>query len=160
MSLTLLDEFKTPFWCVASPVSMEREKNSVSYDYDGKHFLIHYRDSEGQVKMNLVWMKEQKQFFVISLVVSVSVCKVNKHFNRNYWTCSISWAGCKVLITTVILINDSDWSFNLSIKHMFATWSTCIILYQHIYLSRNDVLIFWICRKCCCSKEDFLLFCI
>nr|XP_040023857.1 F-box only protein 15 [Gasterosteus aculeatus aculeatus] len=84
MSLTLLDEFKTPFWCVASPVSMEREKNSVSYDYDGKHFLIHYRDSEGQVKMNLVWMKEQKQFFVISLVVSVSVCKVNKHFNRNY----------------------------------------------------------------------------
>ncbi|XP_037311130.1 F-box only protein 15 [Pungitius pungitius] len=84
MSLTLLDEFKTPFWCVGSPVSMERQKTPVSYDYDGEHFLIHYCDSDGEVKMKLVWMKEQEQFFVISLVVSVSVCKVNKHFNRNY----------------------------------------------------------------------------
>ncbi|KAM8823627.1 F-box only protein 15 isoform 2-T2 [Spinachia spinachia] len=84
MSLTLLDEFKTPFWCVGSPVSMEREKTPVSYDYDGKHFLIHYCDSDGQLKMKLVWMKEQKQLFVISLVAYVSVCKVNRHFNRNY----------------------------------------------------------------------------
>lgn len=84
MSLTLLDEFKKPFWCVSSPVSMELEKTPFSYDYDGEHFLIHYLDSDGQVKMKLVWMKEQKQFFLISLVVYVSVCKVNKHFSRDY----------------------------------------------------------------------------
>ncbi|KAG8009421.1 F-box only protein 15, partial [Nibea albiflora] len=64
MSLTLLDEFKRPFWCVSSPVSMTLEKTPVSYDYDGEHFLIHYQDSDGQVKMELVWMKEQKQFFL------------------------------------------------------------------------------------------------
>ncbi|XP_068565595.1 F-box only protein 15 [Cebidichthys violaceus] len=84
MSLTLLDEFKKPFWCVGSPVSMEQEKTPVSYDYDGEHFLIHYQDSDGQVKMKLVWMKEQKQFVLISLVVYVTVCKVNTHFSRNY----------------------------------------------------------------------------
>ncbi|XP_070784560.1 F-box only protein 15 [Enoplosus armatus] len=84
MSLTLLDEFEKPFWCVSSPVSMTLEKTPVSYDYDGEHFLIHYQDSDGQVKMKLVWMKEQKQFFLIGIVVYVTVCKVNKHFSRDY----------------------------------------------------------------------------
>ncbi|XP_054479278.1 F-box only protein 15 [Anoplopoma fimbria] len=84
MSLTLLDEFKKPFWCVSSPVSMELEKTPVSYDYDGEHFLIHCQDSDGQVKMKLVWMEEQKQFVLISLVVYVTVCKVNKHFSTHY----------------------------------------------------------------------------
>ncbi|XP_059183071.1 F-box only protein 15 [Centropristis striata] len=84
MSLTLLDEFKKPFWCVSSPVSMELEKTSISYDYDGEHFLIHYQDSDGQMKMKLVWMKDQKQFVLIGLVVYVTVAKVNKHFSRDY----------------------------------------------------------------------------
>ncbi|XP_042366772.1 F-box only protein 15 [Plectropomus leopardus] len=84
MSLTLLDEFKKPFWCVGSPVSLELEKTSVFYDYDGEHFQIHYQDSDGQVKMKLVWMKEQKQFVVIGLVVCVTVSKVNEHFSRDY----------------------------------------------------------------------------
>uniref|UniRef100_A0A8D3C3U1 F-box domain-containing protein n=1 Tax=Scophthalmus maximus TaxID=52904 RepID=A0A8D3C3U1_SCOMX len=82
MSLTLLDEFRKPFWCVSSPVSMQPEETPVSYDYDGEHFLIHYLDSDGQVKVTLVWMKEQ--FVVISLVVYMSVSKVNKHFSTDY----------------------------------------------------------------------------
>lgn len=84
MNVTLLDEFSKPFWCVSSPVSMQPEKASVCYDRDGEHFLVHYRDSEGQVKMELVWIEEQKQVFLISLVVSVTVDKVNEHFNREY----------------------------------------------------------------------------
>ncbi|XP_045924506.1 F-box only protein 15 [Micropterus dolomieu] len=84
MSLTLLDEFKKPFWCASSPVFMTLEKTPVSYDYDGEHFLIHYQDSDGQVKLKLVWMKEQKQFVLISLVVYVTVFKVNEHFTRDY----------------------------------------------------------------------------
>ncbi|KAF0028159.1 hypothetical protein F2P81_019246 [Scophthalmus maximus] len=82
MSLTLLDEFRKPFWCVSSPVSMQPEETPVSYDYDGEHFLIHYLDSDGQVKVTLVWMKER--FVVISLVVYMSVSKVNKHFSTDY----------------------------------------------------------------------------
>uniref|UniRef100_A0A3B4UGC2 F-box protein 15 n=1 Tax=Seriola dumerili TaxID=41447 RepID=A0A3B4UGC2_SERDU len=84
MSLTLLDEFRKPFWCVSSPVSMQLEKTAISYDYDGEHFLIHYLDSDGQVKMKLVWMKEERQFVVISLVIYVSVFNINKHFSRDY----------------------------------------------------------------------------
>ncbi|XP_034428781.1 F-box only protein 15 isoform X2 [Hippoglossus hippoglossus] len=85
MSLTLLDEFKNPFWCVSSPVSVELGKTSSgSFDYDGEHFLIHYLDADGQVKMTLAWVEEQKQFVVVSLVVYVSVSKVNKHFSRDY----------------------------------------------------------------------------
>uniref|UniRef100_A0A3Q4GEV5 F-box only protein 15-like n=1 Tax=Neolamprologus brichardi TaxID=32507 RepID=A0A3Q4GEV5_NEOBR len=84
MSLTLLDEFRKPFKCVTSPVSAELERTPVCYDYDGEHYLIHYQDSDIQVKMRLVWMNEQKQFILISLVVYVSVCYVNKYFRRDY----------------------------------------------------------------------------
>ncbi|KAM7369974.1 hypothetical protein PAMP_011261 [Pampus punctatissimus] len=49
MSLTLLDEFKKPFWCVSSPVSIKPEKMPTSYDYDGEDFLIHYQDLDGQL---------------------------------------------------------------------------------------------------------------
>ncbi|KAM3593411.1 uncharacterized protein V6R79_012480 [Siganus canaliculatus] len=84
MSLTLLDEFGKPFWCVSSPVSSVPQKTSVSYDYDGDHFLMHYKDSDGQVKMELVRTGEEGKFFLISLVVYVAVSKVNEHFNRSY----------------------------------------------------------------------------
>ncbi|XP_071382174.1 F-box only protein 15 [Centroberyx affinis] len=84
MSLTLLDESQKPFWCVSSPVSMVLAKTPVSYDYDGEHFMIHYQDSEGLVKMKLVWMKEQKQFFLVGLIAYVAVNKVNKYFSRDY----------------------------------------------------------------------------
>ncbi|XP_029978625.1 F-box only protein 15 [Sphaeramia orbicularis] len=84
MSLTLLDEFEKPFWCVSSPVSMKIEKSDVSYDYDSEQFLIHYKDTDGQVKMDVVHMKEQRQFVLINLDVYVATCKVNNHFGRNY----------------------------------------------------------------------------
>ncbi|KAM9337212.1 F-box only protein 15 [Symphorus nematophorus] len=84
MSLTLLDEFRKPFWCVSSPVSMMLEKTPNSYDYDDEPYLIHYQDSDGQVKIKLAWMEEQKQFFIISLVVYLTVSKINKHFSRDY----------------------------------------------------------------------------
>ncbi|XP_022059635.1 F-box only protein 15 [Acanthochromis polyacanthus] len=84
MSLTLLDEFRKPFTCVSYPVSMKLEEAPVSYDHDGEHYLIHYQDSDTQVKMRLVWEEEQQQFVLVSLVVYLSVCTVNKHFGRDY----------------------------------------------------------------------------
>ncbi|XP_034015559.1 F-box only protein 15 [Thalassophryne amazonica] len=84
ISGTLLDEFHNPFWCFTAPVSMKLMEKPVSYDYDGDHFLIHYQDSHGQVKMAIVWLKEQKQFYLVSLVVYLSIHKVNVHFGRNY----------------------------------------------------------------------------
>lgn len=118
MSLTLLDEFKKPFWCVCSPVSMKLVKMPTSYDYDGEHFLIHYQDSDGQVKMNLVWMKEQMQFLIISLVVYVTTCKVNKRFSRDYWACSISRRGFEVF--------HHYHCMQLHIYNIFFIWTECI----------------------------------
>uniref|UniRef100_A0A8C9YAF7 F-box domain-containing protein n=1 Tax=Sander lucioperca TaxID=283035 RepID=A0A8C9YAF7_SANLU len=84
VSLTLLDEFQKPFWCVSSPISIMMAKRQQSFDYSGEHFVMDFKDSDGQVKMKLVWFKEQKQFFLISLTVYISIFKVNKHFSRAY----------------------------------------------------------------------------
>lgn len=83
MSLTLLDEFGAPFWCVSSPVSMAPGQTPVCYDYTGEHFLAWYEDSGGKVEMQLVWTGEQK-FVLVSLVVFVPVGKLNNHFGRDY----------------------------------------------------------------------------
>lgn len=84
MTLTLLDEFRKPFWCISSPVSVELQKTPISYDYEGEHYLIHFIESDGQVNMELVKMKEQKQFVLVSLVVYLSTFKVNNYFDRKY----------------------------------------------------------------------------
>ncbi|XP_072234098.1 F-box only protein 15 [Leuresthes tenuis] len=84
MTLTLLDEFQKPFWCVSSPIYITMTKASLSFDYKGDHFLMQYQNPDGEVRMKLVWLKEQKQFFLISLTVYVAVVKVNKHFSREY----------------------------------------------------------------------------
>lgn len=85
MNVTLRDEFGKPFWCVSSLVSMQPQKSSVCYDRVGEHFLIHHQDSDGQVKMELVRTEEQQhQVFLVSLVVCVTLDKVNEHFGRDY----------------------------------------------------------------------------
>lgn len=83
MSLTLLDEFGKPFWCVSSPVSMAPGQAPVCYDYAGEHFLVQYEDTSGKVEMQLVLTGEQK-FVLVSLAVFVAVDKLNRHFGRDY----------------------------------------------------------------------------
>uniref|UniRef100_A0A3Q0S6B8 F-box protein 15 n=1 Tax=Amphilophus citrinellus TaxID=61819 RepID=A0A3Q0S6B8_AMPCI len=78
-----LCSFQKPFWCVSSPITISMVK-SQSCDYSGDNFLTVYSSSEGQVKMKLVWLKEQQQFFLISLTLYVSIRKVNKHFSTKY----------------------------------------------------------------------------
>ncbi|XP_039456858.1 F-box only protein 15-like isoform X3 [Oreochromis aureus] len=84
MTLTLLDDFQKPFWCVSTPVTISMVKKSQSFDYSGTDFLMVYRSSEGQVKMKLVWLKEQQQFFLVGLTLYVSILKVNAHFSTKY----------------------------------------------------------------------------
>ncbi|KAM4570221.1 F-box only protein 15-like [Odontesthes bonariensis] len=84
MTLTLLDEFQKPFWCVSAPIYITMTKTSLSFDYKGDHFLMQYGNPDGEVRMKLVWLKEQKQFFLISLTVYVAVVKVNQRFSRAY----------------------------------------------------------------------------
>nr|XP_029137965.1 F-box only protein 15-like [Labrus bergylta] len=84
ITLTLLDEFQKPFWCLSSPIWTTMAKKTLSFDYSGEHFEMEHREREGRVRMKLVWLKEQKQFFLISLIVCVPVSKVNKHFSTDY----------------------------------------------------------------------------
>ncbi|KAJ7988470.1 hypothetical protein DPEC_G00323900 [Dallia pectoralis] len=83
MNLTLMDEYHNPFWCVSTPVSMVMNMKEPS-NYEGQHFIIKYQDAEGKMRMELVWMEEQKQYFLISLVVFIATAIVNKHFAKSY----------------------------------------------------------------------------
>ncbi|KAF0028776.1 hypothetical protein F2P81_017881 [Scophthalmus maximus] len=82
MTLTLLDELLKPFWCVSSPVCVKMAKRPLDLDYGGEHFLMEHREPGGKVRMTLVWLKEQKQFFLVSLTVYISVSRVNRHLRR------------------------------------------------------------------------------
>uniref|UniRef100_A0A674N9Z7 F-box protein 15 n=1 Tax=Takifugu rubripes TaxID=31033 RepID=A0A674N9Z7_TAKRU len=53
MSLTLLDEFHKPFWCVSSPISIVPGQMPVRNDYAGDPFFAWYEDSGGKVEMQL-----------------------------------------------------------------------------------------------------------
>ncbi|CAB1332679.1 unnamed protein product [Coregonus sp. 'balchen'] len=65
-------------------------KEPFSDDYEGQHFLVKYQDAEGKVNQphmnqrasNVLWLKKQRQYFLINLVVFIA--KVNKHFGRAY----------------------------------------------------------------------------
>lgn len=66
---------------------MELDETSASsgyFDYDGETYLIRFQDSDIQLKMQLIRLKEKRQFIVICLDVYVNVCFVNKLFRRNY----------------------------------------------------------------------------
>ncbi|KAK7896791.1 hypothetical protein WMY93_022116 [Mugilogobius chulae] len=84
MTLTLLDEFQKPFWCISAPITVTRSKKPLTFDYNGEHFFMDFQHDEGQVKMTLVWLHEEKQFFLIDLSVLVAIHKVNRYFCTNY----------------------------------------------------------------------------
>ncbi|KAM9824615.1 F-box only protein 15 [Neosynchiropus ocellatus] len=84
MTLTLLDEFQKPVWCVSAPSGNRRVQQNSSLEGGDENFLMDYRDREGAVEMKLIWLKQHQQFFVVSLVVHVAVFMVNRHFGTEY----------------------------------------------------------------------------
>ncbi|KGL84111.1 F-box only protein 15, partial [Tinamus guttatus] len=85
MDVTVLDETRKPFWCFSAPVSMElSSKTSGLYDYMGHIYTTEYADSEGKVSVDLVWLEETKEYYVVSLVLYISTKKVNSWYGTNY----------------------------------------------------------------------------
>ncbi|XP_017551633.2 F-box only protein 15 [Pygocentrus nattereri] len=85
LTLTVFDEAQIPFWCVSAPVAMTTsEQAEVSYDCTGESFFVRYEDAEGKVEIELRWMEDHKQYFMVSLIIFLSISKVNKHFGRDY----------------------------------------------------------------------------
>ncbi|XP_060936220.1 F-box only protein 15-like [Limanda limanda] len=71
MTLTVLNGLVTPLWCVSTPIFIRMAKRPLSAMYCGEHFQMHHDGPGGKVKMKLVWVKEQKQFFLISLIIYI-----------------------------------------------------------------------------------------
>ncbi|KAG8504373.1 F-box only protein 15 [Galemys pyrenaicus] len=85
MDVTLLDECAKPFWCVSSPVRMRPCPSPP----DGPHFLgptcrVDYADEDGRVCAELVWMEETEEHFLVSLVLHLSLAKVNRWFGTRH----------------------------------------------------------------------------
>ena len=85
MDLTLLEEYGKPFWCFSSPVCVR----CCPGPSDGPHFLgeaycVDYSDSEGRLHMELVWLEETEEYFIVSLALYLRLAKVNQWFGTKY----------------------------------------------------------------------------
>ncbi|XP_004640237.2 F-box only protein 15 [Octodon degus] len=85
MDVTLLDEHRKLFWCWSSAVHMR----PAACPSDGPHFLgqtyyVDYMDMEGKVHAELVWIEETEEYFIVNLVLYLSVAKINHWFGTKY----------------------------------------------------------------------------
>ncbi|KAI4874991.1 hypothetical protein NFI96_017663, partial [Prochilodus magdalenae] len=78
MTVTVLDEGQKPLWCISSAVPL------LLSTYNEEEFVLLHQDMKGKVRMNFVWMQDMQQYFLISLLVRVSVPKLNKLFSREF----------------------------------------------------------------------------
>ncbi|KAK1337530.1 hypothetical protein QTO34_002162 [Cnephaeus nilssonii] len=78
MDVTLLDEYGKPFWCFSSPVCMQSSANPSDGPYFvGPTYCIDYEDSTGTMHMELVWIEETEEYFIVSMVLYLSIAKIN-----------------------------------------------------------------------------------
>nr|XP_033790175.1 F-box only protein 15 isoform X2 [Geotrypetes seraphini] len=85
MDVTLLEEAWKRFWCVSTPVGMQTSTRTDGlFDYVGQKFVIDYCDSMGKIHTELLWMEETEEYYIINLVLYLSLEKVNEWFGTNY----------------------------------------------------------------------------
>ncbi|XP_069323972.1 F-box only protein 15 [Eulemur rufifrons] len=84
MDVTLLDEFGKPFWCFSSPVGMRSAAPSDGPNFLGQTYCVDYVDAEGRVHVELVWLEETEEYFIVSLVLYLSIGKINHWFGTKY----------------------------------------------------------------------------
>ncbi|KAM9632584.1 F-box only protein 15 isoform 1-T1 [Trichechus inunguis] len=85
MDVTLLDDSGKPFWCFSSPVCMRLSTSPCdTCDFLGQRYCIDYVDSEGRVHVDLVWIEETEEYFVVNLALYLSVVKINHWFGTEY----------------------------------------------------------------------------
>ncbi|XP_036891651.1 F-box only protein 15 isoform X1 [Sturnira hondurensis] len=85
MDVTLLDEYGKPFWCFSSPVCMRAPPGPRdSPHFTGPTSRIDYEDAAGAVHMELVRIEETEEYFIVSLVLRLSLAKINRWFGTHY----------------------------------------------------------------------------
>nr|KAF6471285.1 F-box protein 15 [Molossus molossus] len=85
MDLTLLDEYRKPFWCFSSPVCMRPSPSpSGGPHFAGETYCIEHKDAAGTVHVQLVWLEETEEYFIVSLVLYLSTARINRWFGTEY----------------------------------------------------------------------------
>ena len=85
MDLTLLEEYGQPFWCFSSPVCVRCCPGpSDGPNFLGEAYYVDYSDSEGRLRMELVWIEETAEYFIVSLALDLRLAKVNQWFGTEY----------------------------------------------------------------------------
>nr|XP_030724029.1 F-box only protein 15 isoform X2 [Globicephala melas] len=85
MDLTLLEEYGKPFWCFSSPVCMRPSPGpSDGPAFLGETYRVDYADAEGRVHLELVWIEETGEYFIVSLALYLRVAKINHWFGTKY----------------------------------------------------------------------------
>lgn len=85
MDLTLLEEYGKPFWCFSSPVCVRCCPGpSDGPSFLGEAYRVDYSDSEGRLHMELVWVEETEEYFIVSLALYLRLAKVNQWFGTQY----------------------------------------------------------------------------
>ncbi|XP_063062770.1 F-box only protein 15 isoform X2 [Engraulis encrasicolus] len=84
VNVTVVDETDTPVWCISTAVPAIQMTDSTSYDYGGETYSMNYVDAGGRVFMDLVWMEEMRQYFLVKFWVQLPVAKINRLYRRNY----------------------------------------------------------------------------
>ncbi|NWS74024.1 FBX15 protein, partial [Crotophaga sulcirostris] len=85
MDVTLLDDTGKPFWCFSAPAYIKlSSKTSSLFGYMSHIYTTNYEDAEGKVCVELVWLEETKEYFIVNLVLYISIKKVNQWYGTNY----------------------------------------------------------------------------
>ncbi|XP_058270026.1 F-box only protein 15 [Hemibagrus wyckioides] len=83
MTVSVLDEAQRPVWCISSSAALFlRHSRVVCETYDGEQLALSYDDTDGKLKMTLVWMQDLQLYFLIGLHIWISVEKMNTHFHK------------------------------------------------------------------------------
>ncbi|XP_038602392.1 F-box only protein 15 isoform X2 [Tachyglossus aculeatus] len=85
MDITLLDDTEKPFWCFSSPVTLYPVSQPSDHSNNGvKNFSGSYLGPEGRVLLKFTRMETTEEFYIVNLVLYISIKKVNRWFGTNY----------------------------------------------------------------------------
>lgn len=83
MTVSVLNEAQRLVWCISSSAALSpKHSHVVCKTYDGEQSVLWYGDTDGKLKMTLVWMQDLQMYFLIGLHICIRMKKVNAHFHK------------------------------------------------------------------------------
>lgn len=83
MTVSVLNEAQTPVWCISSCAALSpKHSHVVCKTYDGEQFVLWYGDTDGKLKMTLVWMQDLQMYFLIGLHIWIHAKRVKPRLHK------------------------------------------------------------------------------